>query len=89
MNGPILWIKFRDSDTYSRKATKDPRKGSTWLALAEWSEKKELSFDPVDFETKVRAMIKEQGTIEMVVRPDNWDKNDKELPEEWMATEEQ
>ena len=34
-------------------------------------------------------MIKEQGTIEMVVRPDNWDKNDKELPEEWMATEEQ
>lgn len=80
---------IKNSDMYSRKATKDPRKGSTWPTLAEWAEKKELSFDPLEFEAKVREMVKSEGQVEMVVRPDNWDKNDKEIPEEWKATEQQ
>jgi hypothetical protein len=93
VNGPILWRLIKDKDVYARKSTKDPRKGSVWPTLAEWAEKKELSFDVTEFEGKVRGMItlsdEHVGSMELVVRPDNWEKEDEETSESWKALESQ
>ncbi|KAG7531053.1 hypothetical protein FFLO_04608 [Filobasidium floriforme] len=91
INGPILWKRIKDKDAYARKSTKDPRKGAIWPTLAEWAEKKELSFDVTEFKSKVRAMIAMSddhvGSVELVVRPDNWEKEDEETSESWKALE--
>jgi hypothetical protein len=93
VNGPILWKRIKNKDVYARKSTKDPRKGAVWPTLAEWAEKKELSFDVTEFESKVRGMISISdeyvGSVELVVRPDNWEKEDEETSESWKALESQ
>jgi hypothetical protein len=93
INGPILWKRIKDKDAYARKSTKDPRKGAVWPTLAEWAEKKELSFDVTEFESKVRAMIamsdEHAGSVELVVRPDEGEQGKENNTDPWLAVQPQ
>ena len=89
LNGPIVWRLIRNKELFAEKSTEDPRKGSTWPTLFEWAEKKELAFDVTDFETKVRGMVEHGSPVQLVVRPDNWEKEDEEASESEKAIQSQ
>jgi hypothetical protein len=93
LNGPILWRLIKDKDVYARKSTKDPRNGAIWPTLAEWAEKKELSFDVTEFDSKVRGMItlsdEHIGSVELVVRPDKGEQGEENNSDPWLAIQPQ